>query len=89
MQFSDFKSIDDVTKRSQLEVLLKYISVDGQGNFEVLPIRCPGLGRKENVLTMENGDPACAYGKSICPYFSGANFEFESSIKRIFCEVPQ
>ena len=87
MRFSDFTSVSEMTKESQVEVLLSYISVDANGVPKVLPVRCPGAGRQDNVLMGPGGEPSCASGGGVCPYLVGAEFEFDSSTKKILCEA--
>ena len=87
MQFSNFKTIDDIFKKANAEVLLSSISLNNSGDFKVVPVKCPGVGRREDMLKDKDGKPICAMGKEICPYFEFSEFTFEDYTKKVICKV--
>ena len=74
------------TKQAKLEVLLKSITVDEDGTI-VSPITCPGIGRVNDYLEDDKGQPACVFHDNNCPYFEDAGFDLNTQYKQISCRV--
>ena len=87
MMWLNYHSIEDITKEAQAEVLLSSISLDESGKFQVIPVKCPGVGRKEDLLKNKDGKPVCAIEKQVCPYFVFSEFNFEDYTKKVICKV--
>lgn len=80
------KTLDDIIKSAQVEVLLNQIAVTEKGD-QVYPVKCPGVGRKQDFLKDDNQESVCALGNQRCKYFQSAEFNLEDYTKRIFCNV--
>lgn len=78
--------ISDFIKKSELEVLLSSINVERDG-ATIYPTNCPGKGRVRNMLTDDNGNPACMVRGESCPYFLNSEFKLEDYTKSIKCGV--
>ena len=75
------------TKQAKLEVLLKNISVDAGSGTTVVPVKCPGVGRVDDYLEDEKGQPVCAHQGNNCPYFGDAGFDLDTYYKQITCNM--
>jgi hypothetical protein len=80
------KTLDDIIKFSEVEVLLSSIDISLKGTV-VKPVKCPAVGRKDDYLKNMNGDPTCIRGEKKCPYFREASFHLEDYSKRIICDA--
>jgi len=85
MQFKDHNTVDDLVKNAEAEVLPASISVDSSGSFSVVPIKCPGESRKDDILKGGDERPICVTQGKFCPHFLNAEFIFENYIKKIVC----
>ncbi|HRZ18517.1 MAG TPA: hypothetical protein P5136_00430 [Methanofastidiosum sp.] len=86
MSFENIKSLDDLIKTAEVEVLLASISCTQEGP-QVYPVKCPAVGRKDDYLRDMNDNPVCALGNRKCKYFQLAEFKLEDYTKRIICLV--
>ena len=86
MDFKGKKSIDEIVKIAQVEVLLSDIKVDHTGT-NVRPAKCPAIGRKNDYLKDMGSQPTCVMGHEKCQYFELAIFDLEDYTKKIICNA--
>ena len=87
MDFLNINSIDELLKKANQEVLLSGIIVDPKEGATVVPVACPGKGRKEDYGKDDQGKPTCVYGGNMCPYFDNTMFTLNNFTKKIICKV--
>lgn len=86
MDFTNRKSLEELIKEAQVEVLLSSISIDKKGPV-VYPIKCPAVGRKEDYLMDMSKKPTCILQGKQCKYFVSTKFSLEDYTKIIVCDV--
>jgi len=79
------RDLEDFLKKAKAEVLLKSIEVFPKSGSTVFPVKCPAVGRHDDYLKTEGGEPACAFGGDLCKYLEGAVFTLDDYTKKIDC----
>lgn len=86
MDFINKKSLDDLIKEAQVEVLLASVMVDKAGPV-IYPTKCPAVGRKADYLTDTSKEAVCFFKDRQCKYFTSAKFSLEDYTKIIICDA--
>jgi hypothetical protein len=89
MSFQKTKTIDDLIKQAELEVLLKRVTVEADRGTIVNPVRCPAKGRVDDYQRDEEGRPACVYNNGNCNYFGRSMFDLNGYTKQIMCNFQE
>lgn len=83
----EIKNLQTRIKKAEAEVLLDSIFVGDGSNITVYPSRCPGKGRKYDIMTDNDGKPSCMFNGKRCPYLETAEFKLVDYTKAIFCKA--
>jgi|APFre7841882630_1041343.scaffolds.fasta_scaffold126272_2 hypothetical protein len=86
MEFINKKSLEELIKEAQVEVLLSSITIDKKGPL-VHPVKCPAVGRKNDYLMDANKEPVCIFNGNQCKYFVSTEFSLEDYTKIIICDA--
>ena len=68
-------------KKAEVELLLSTVEINNKGAL-VIPTKCPGVGRKNDILKDKEGTPCCVVNNKRCRYLMDAKFDFDEHIKK-------
>ena len=89
MSFHLVKTIDELLKKAELELLLKKIEVSSDAGTNVYPVTCPAVGRSDDYQKTEEGEPICIYNSGNCHYFNRALFDLDGYVKQVICKFEE
>jgi hypothetical protein len=87
MLFKGINNLEELLKKAEAELLLSSVEINSDGTSLVVPVKCPGIGRKNDFLKDDKGKPACIYNTKRCKYLIDAKFEYDKHIKTINCKA--
>ena len=83
----EVKSIDELLKKAELEMLLKNMATDAAGRITVEPVRCPAVDRATDFGRNSEGEPACMFQGKSCRYFNDAGMSMNSYKDKMLAEA--
>jgi len=89
MSFQATKTIDDLLKQAELELLLSRVEISADSGTTLYPVTCPAVGRSDDYQQSTEGEPVCVSNNGNCHYFGKALFDLDGYVKQIICKFEK